>query len=79
MRLSRILVVCRWVLPDQCVCQPVSDPESGAGPPVLRLPDSGGPGRSEGVELQEEPGRPEAEGEPAEPGTLPDVPVIILS
>lgn len=59
---------CRWVLPDQCVCQPVSDPERGQGAAVLRLPDAGGPGGSEGVELQTEPRGPETKGEPAEPG-----------
>lgn len=65
------LCVCsgsRWLLPDQRVRQPVSDPELGPGAAALRLPDAGGPGGAEGVEQPTEPRRPEAEGEPAEPG-----------
>lgn len=46
----------------------MSDPETGQGPASLRLPDAGGPGGAEGVELQTEPRSPETEGEPAEPG-----------
>ena len=58
----------RRVLPDQRVRQPVSDPEPGQGAAVLELPDAGGPGGAEGVELPTEPGGPATQGEPAEPG-----------
>lgn len=58
----------RGVLPDQRVRQPVSDPKPGPGATALRLPDAGGPGGAEGVELPTEPRSPETEGEPAEPG-----------
>ena len=58
----------RWLLPDQCVRQPESDPEPGRGGAGGGLPDAGGPGGAEGVEQQAEPGSPETKGEPAEPG-----------
>lgn len=60
----------RWVLPDQRVRQPVSDPEPGQGAAALGLPDAGGPGGAEGVELQTESRGPETKGEPAEPGSF---------
>lgn len=68
----------RWVLPDQCVCQHVSDPELGQGGAVRRLPDAGGPGGAEGVALQTEPRGPETEGEPAEPGEAADVVIVVV-
>lgn len=46
----------------------MSDPETGQGAAALGLPDAGGAGGAEGVELQTEPRSPETEGEPAEPG-----------
>lgn len=46
----------------------MSDPETGQGAASLRLPDTGGPGGAERVELQAEPRGPETEGVPAEPG-----------
>lgn len=58
----------RWVLPDLHVRQPVCDPEVGQGAAPDGPLHPGGPGGSEGVELQTEPGGAEAEGEPAEPG-----------
>lgn len=63
-----LFVCCRWLLPDQCVRQPMSDPEPGQGEVHVGLPDAGGPGSVEGVELQAEPRGPETEGEHAEPG-----------
>lgn len=58
----------RWLLPDQRVRQPASDPESGPGAAGRRLPDAGGAGGAEGVELQAEPRGPDAEGAAAESG-----------
>lgn len=46
----------------------MSDPELGQGAFAVGLPDAGGPGGAEGVELQAEPGGPETERDPAEPG-----------
>lgn len=60
----------RWLLPDQCLCQPLSDPEpwseGGPGPP--RRSDPRGPGRAEGVGPQTQPGSQEPPGETTEPG-----------
>ncbi|KAF3697802.1 Ras and Rab interactor 2 Ras interaction/interference protein 2 [Channa argus] len=61
-----------WVLPDQCICQSVSDPEPGQGAAPLRMPDTGGSGGTEGVELQTEPRSPETKREPAEPEVRSD-------
>lgn len=58
----------RWLLPQQRVRQPEPDPEPGQASAV-RQPDGRSPGDAEGVELQTEPRHPEAEGEPAEPGS----------
>lgn len=57
----------RWLLPDQRVRQPASDPGPGQGAAILGLPDARGPRGAEGVELQTEPRGPETEREPAEP------------